>query len=66
MRTRTVFLYLVDVTCVVNCDTFPLVCVCVYIYIYIYIYIYLAHLRQVSQLKICDFLGEKFKGSEVL
>jgi hypothetical protein len=29
MRTRTMFLYLVDVTYVINCDMVPLVCVCV-------------------------------------
>jgi hypothetical protein len=37
------FLYLVDVTYVINFYTFPLVCVCVCVYIYIYI----AHLRYI-------------------
>ena len=37
----------------------------IYIYIYIIIYLYIDHLRQQSQLKMCDFSGETFKVFEV-
>ena len=42
------------------------ICVCVRVCMYIYIYIYRLFATTVSQLKVCDFSGERFKVFEVL